>query len=128
MKKLSLFLGTIGGAVAGYVFSNTKLREELLTAKDAEEAGRILAKHLSTDGKQIGKEVKTFVESDVVQSHMKKAQTYVSKNAKKLQGDLKAMVTGAKKAAKPAAKKAASKVTKSVKKAVKKVAPKKEAK
>ncbi len=107
MKKLSLFLGTIGGAVAGYVFSNTKLREELATAKDAEEAGRILAKHLQTDGKQIGKEVKSFVDSDVVQTNMKKAQTYVTKNAKKLQGDLKAMV-GMKKTAKPAAKKAAA--------------------
>lgn len=107
MKKLSLFLGTIGGAVAGYVFSNTKLREELASAKDAEEAGRILAKHLQTDGKQIGKEVKSFVDSDVVQTNMKKAQTYVTKNAKKLQGDLQAMV-GMKKKAKPAAKKAAA--------------------
>lgn len=116
MKKLSLFLGTIGGAVAGYVFSNTKLREELATAKDAEEAGRILAKHLQADGKQIGKEVKTFVESDVVQTNMKKAQTYVQKNAKKLQSDLKAMVGSAKKPA----KKAVSKATKTVKKVTKK--------
>lgn len=125
MKKLSLLLGTLGGAMAGYVFSNTKLRDELAGAKDAEEAGRILAKHLSTDGKQIGKEVKSFVESDVVQGNMKKAQTYVQKNAKKLQGDLKAMV-GMKKAAKPAAKKAAA-PKKTAKKPAKKAAPKKKA-
>lgn len=119
MKKLSLLLGTLGGAMAGYVFSNTKLRDELATAKDAEEAGRILAKHLSTDGKQIGKEVKSFVESDVVQKNMKKAQTYVTKNAKKLQGDLKSMVSGTKKKAAPKAAKpkktAAKKATKKAK-------------
>jgi hypothetical protein len=102
MKKLSLFLGTLGGALAGYVFSNTNLREELANAKDAEAAGRILAKHLQKDGKQIGKEVKEFVDSDVVQKNMKKAQTYVKQNAKKLQGDLKGMV-GMKKTAKKAA-------------------------
>lgn len=117
MKKLSLFLGTIGGAVAGYVFSNTKLREELAKAKDAEEAGRILAKHLSSDGKQIGKEVKSLVDSDVVQKNMNMAKKYVKTNAKKLQGDLKAMVTGG---VKPA-KKAVSKVVKSAKKVTKKV-------
>lgn len=116
MKKLSLLLGTLGGAMAGYVFSNTKLREELSGAKDAEEAGRILAKHLQTDGKKIGKEVKNFVESDVVQKNMKKAQTYVTKNAKKLQNDLQGMV-GMKRAAKPAARKAAP--TKHAKKAKK---------
>ncbi len=125
MKKLSLLLGTLGGAMAGYVFSNTKLREELSGAKDAEEAGRILAKHLQTDGKKIGHEVKNFVESDVVQKNMKKAQTYVTKNAKKLQNDLQGMVgmkpssakaTAGKKAA-SAKKKTAKKAAKSAKKA-----------
>jgi len=116
MKKLSLLLGTLGGALAGYVFSNTKLREELSGAKDAEAAGKILAKHLQTDGKQIGKEVQQFVKSDVVQDNMHKAQKYVKENAKKLQGDLKTMMTGEK----AAMKKAATKTVKTVKKAVKK--------
>jgi hypothetical protein len=127
MKKLSLFLGTLGGALAGYVFSNTNLREELANAKDAETAGKILAKHLQKDSKQIGKEVKQFVDSDVVQNNMKKAQTYVTKNAKKLQNDLTAMVSMKKKAAKSAApkvakvKKMVSKKKAAVKKAVKMV-------
>ena len=42
MKKLSLLLGTLGGATAGYLFSNKKLRDQLSGAKDAEEAARIL--------------------------------------------------------------------------------------
>ncbi len=124
MKKLSLFLGTLGGALAGYVFSNTKLREDLANAKDAETAGKILAKHLQKDSAQIGKEVKQFVDSDVVQDNMQKAQEYVAKNAKKLQGDLKEMVgmKNVKKAEKVVAsvKKAASKKVSSAKKAVKK--------
>ena len=109
MKKLSLLLGTLGGALAGYVFSNTKLREELAGAKDAETAGKILTKHLQKDSKQIGSEVHKFVKSDVVQDNMKKAKEYVQDNAKKLQGDLKKMV------AKPAMK-----TTKSALKQVKK--------
>lgn len=92
MKKLSLLLGTLGGALAGYVFSNTNLREELAKAKDADTAGKILAKHLQKDGKQIGREVKQFVQSDVVQDNMKKAKLYVKRNARKLQGDLKGMI------------------------------------
>ena len=115
MKKLSLLLGTLGGALAGYVFSNTKLRDELSGAKDAEAAGKILAKHLQQDGKQIGKEMQTFVKSDVVQDNMHKAKKYVQQNAKKLQGDLKALVAGEK-----PMKKAISKAVKTVKKAVKK--------
>jgi len=92
MKKLSLLLGTLGGAMAGYLFSNTKLREELSSAKDAETAGKILAKHLQHDGKQIGNEVKKFVESEEVKDNLKKAKAYVKDNARKLQGDLKTMI------------------------------------
>ena len=92
MKKLSLLLGALGGAMAGYVFSNTKLREELSEAKDADAAGKILAKHLQKDGKQIGKEIQQFVQSDSVQDNFKKAKKYVNKNVKKLKGDLQTMV------------------------------------
>lgn len=120
MKKLSLLLGTLGGALAGYVFSNTKLREELSNAKDPETAGKILAKHLQADGKTIGKEVKQFVESDVVQDNMKKAKSYVQKNAKKLQGDLKTMMAGSKKTAKTAATSAVKRAKATAKKAAKK--------
>ncbi len=105
MRKLSLLLGTLGGAMAGYVFSNTKLREELTKAKDAEAAGKILAKHLQKDGRQVGKEIQEFVKSDAVQDNMQKAKTYVNTNAKKLQKDLKDMMKKGVKKAKKTVKK-----------------------
>lgn len=112
MKKLSLLLGTLGGAMAGYVFSNTKLRDELSKAKDAEAAGKVLAKHLQHDGKQIGKEIQQFVKSDVVQQNLKKAKAYVNTNAKKLRSDLKGMIEEGGKRAKTAIADAAPKAKK----------------
>jgi hypothetical protein len=119
MKKVSLLLGALGGAMAGYVFSNGKLREELADAKDAEAAGKILAKHLQQDGKKIGSEVKRFAQSDEVKGNMTKARKYVQEQAKKIKDDMKSFVKdskmGMKKAAKTApaqAKKAAVKATK----------------
>ena len=123
MKKLSLLLGTLGGAMAGYVFSNTKLREELADAKDAEAAGKILAKHLQKDGKQVGKEIQTFVKSDAVQDNVKKAKTYADSQFKKLKGDLQGMMAKGAKKTKTAVSKAAPKA----KTAAKKAAPKKAA-
>lgn len=113
MRKLSMLLGALGGAMAGYVFSNTKLREELADAKDAEAAGKILAKHLQKDGKQIGKEVQQFVKSDAVQDNLKKAKDYANTQVKKMKGDLQEMMKGEKKtsAVKSAAKKPAAKKT-----------------
>ncbi len=122
MKKLSLLLGALGGAMAGYVFSNNKLRDELAGAKDAETAGKILAKHLQQDGKQIGKEVQQFVQSDAVQGNVKMAKKYANTQLKKLKGDLKGMVSQGAKKAKMTASKSASKAKKTAKKAVEKVA------
>lgn len=120
MKKLSLLLGALGGAMAGYVFSNTKLREELSDAKDADEAGKILAKHLQKDGKQVGKEIQQFVKSDAVQDNVKKAKQYADKQLKKLKGDLTTMMKkGAKKTA-TTAKAVAKPKTASKKKTAKK--------
>lgn len=115
MRKLSLLLGALGGAMAGYVFSNTKLREELSEAKDAEAAGKILAKHLQKDGTQIGKEIQQFVKSDVVQDNLNKAKKYVNTNGKKLRGDLQAMIKKGTSSAMGSAKKAASKAQSSLK-------------
>jgi hypothetical protein len=82
MKKLPLLLGALGGALAGYLFNNTKLRSDLSKAKDAESAAKLLGKHLSTDGKKLGKEVQKFMESDEVQKNVKKAKAFVEKQAK----------------------------------------------
>ncbi len=116
MKKLSLLLGTLGGAMAGYVFSNSKLRDELSGAKDAEAAGKILAKHLAKDGKQLGHEVKKFAESDEVQANLKKAKEYASTTMKKFQGELKGMVAEGTKKIEKEVKKASKEVKKAAKK------------
>lgn len=120
MKKLSLLVGALGGAMAGYVFSNNKLREDLSSAKDAEEAGKILAKHLQKDGQQIGKEIHQFVKSDAVQDNVEKAKKYADAQLKKLKGDLKGMMAKGEKKVAATSKKAAAQAKKTVKKAVKK--------
>lgn len=109
MKKLSLLLGTLGGAMAGYVFSNTKLRHELSGAKDAETAAKILGKHMKEDGEKIGKEVWSFVQSDDVQNNLKNAKKYAEKQfneaKKQVQTYMKKEQKELKKAVKSAAKK-----------------------
>ncbi len=79
MKKFSLLLGTLGGALAGYIMSNDKLRKEMAEAPNAEAMAKMLGQHLTKDGKKIAKEVKTFVESDEVQKNIGKAKTFASK-------------------------------------------------
>ncbi len=115
MRKLTLLLGAMGGAMAGYVFSNKTLRDELTNAKDAEAAGRVLAKHLAKDGKQVGKEVKNFIESDEVQNNLVKAKKYAMDQAKELQKNAMGLMKQGKKEVASLAKKTAKTATKKVK-------------
>jgi hypothetical protein len=92
MKKFSLLLGTLGGAMAGYLLSNDKLREDLANAKDPEAAAKLLGTHLAKDGKKIGKEVKGFVESEHVQKNMRQMKTYATKQWTVAQKSLQGMV------------------------------------
>ncbi len=78
MKKVSLFLGALGGALAGYLLSNEKLRNEMMKAKKPEDAAKALGKHLSKDGQKLAHEVKTFVESDDVQRNLRKARAFAT--------------------------------------------------
>ena len=109
MRKLPLLLGTLGGAMAGYLFSNKKLRDQLSGSKNAEEAGKILAEHLQKDGKQIGAEVQKFVQSEIVQDNLGKAKKMAEKYAKRWKGDVSSYMKSGKKAAKSAMKKATAK-------------------
>ncbi len=92
MRKFSLVMGALGGAMAGYLFSNAKLREELAEAKDAEAAGKIFAKHLSRDSKEVGTHVKQFIESDDVQKNLGKAQKYAAKQMATMNKKMKTMM------------------------------------
>lgn len=77
MKKLSFLLGTVGGALAGYVFSNKKLREQLSKAKDASQAAKILGKHLSEDGQIVAKEVGQLAEQYDLDDKITDGKKYV---------------------------------------------------
>lgn len=79
MKKFSLLVGTLGGALAGYILSNEKLRNRMAEAPNAEAMAKMLGEQLTKDGKKVAKEVKTFVESDDVQKNLKKAKAFATK-------------------------------------------------
>ena len=76
MRKLSFLLGTLGGALGGYLLSKPKLLDELSKAKDAGTAARKLGAYLQRDGKKLAREVKTFVESEDVQRNLAKAKGF----------------------------------------------------
>jgi hypothetical protein len=92
MKKLSLLLGTLGGAMAGYLLSNTKLREQLAKAKDPEHAAHVLAHHLQRDGRKIAGEVRKFVSSKEVQENVTKAKAFAKRSLKQATGELQKLV------------------------------------
>lgn len=79
MKKVSMFLGALGGAMAGYLLSNKKLREELIETDDPKKAAKILGAHLQKDGHAFAQDVKEFVESEPVQKKVKEAKKYADK-------------------------------------------------
>ncbi|MBP9850187.1 MAG: hypothetical protein KBC47_00655 [Candidatus Peribacteraceae bacterium] len=102
MKKLTFLLGTVGGAMAGYVFSNKKLRNEMLEAKDSKEAAKILGKHLSADGQVVAKEVRQLAEQhgldDSIADGKQYVQDYYSSAKGEVQKFLGAKVKEAKRA------------------------------
>ncbi|MDD5103881.1 MAG: hypothetical protein PHX93_05825 [Candidatus Peribacteraceae bacterium] len=120
MKKLSLLIGTLGGAMAGYLFSNQKLRKDLAGAKDAETAARLLGKHLQQDGKKLAAQAQEFVESEEVQKNLKKAKTYAQDTFEVARKELTNLVNRAEKAASDAAGEAGSSARKVARKAVRK--------
>lgn len=116
MKKFSLLLGTLGGATAGYLFSNKKLRDQLSKATDAEEAARLLGQHLQKDGKKLAQQFQDFVESEEVQQNLNKAKKYAKKTMDDAKKELDTAITSGKKSVKKATKKAGANAKKSVKK------------
>ena len=88
MKKLSFLLGSLGGVMAGYVFSNKKLRAELMEAKDTTAAAKILGKHLSADGQNVAKEVQQLAEEHHMDKHVADGRKYVTKYYKTAKGEV----------------------------------------
>ncbi len=116
MKKISLFLGALGGAMAGYIASNKKLRDELMSAKDAEAAAISLGKHLQKDGKHLAKQVQHFVESDDVQHNLTKAKKFAKIKMDEASRELQKLMKQGATAAKKSVKKGAAKAKKAGKK------------
>lgn len=125
MKKLTYLLTTASGALAGYLFSNKKLRTDLRNSKNAEDAAKTLGKYLKADGKKIKKETEDFIHSKEVQDTIKKvketAQSKVDQAKKEVQkladkGKKKATTTAKKTSA--ATKKKASTTAKKIKKQI----------
>ena len=106
--------------MAGYLFSNKKLREQLSKTKDAEEAAKLLGKHLQKDGKKLAGQVREFVESDEVQKNFGKAKKYASKKMDEAKKEIDELVTKGRKSTKKAAKKGVKCVKKTAKKGVNK--------
>ncbi|MSR68053.1 hypothetical protein EXS65_04525 [Candidatus Peribacteria bacterium] len=125
MKKLSFLLGSVGGALAGYVFSNNKLRSEMMKAKDTTAAAKILGSHLAKDGQTVAKEVQQLAEQHHLDQHIAHGKKYVKDyydTAKdEVQTFLSAKVKDATKAAKFAKKEVVKKAEKTTKKVMKKV-------
>ncbi|OIO55721.1 hypothetical protein AUJ46_00285 [Candidatus Peregrinibacteria bacterium CG1_02_54_53] len=117
MKKLSLLIGTLGGAMAGYLFSNKKLRKDLAEAKDAETAARLLGKHLQRDGKKLAAQAQEFIDSDEVQHNLKKAKSYTQDTFETARKELMKLVNRAEEAASTAAQSANSSARTAAKKA-----------
>ncbi len=115
MKKFSLLVGALGGTLAGYLFSNQTLRDQLSKAKDAEAAAKILGKHLSHDGKKIAKEVQAFVNSDEVQHNLTKAKKFAEHKLDLAKREVMEMMDSGVKEAKRAVKKGAKEAKVSVK-------------
>ncbi|MBU0767349.1 hypothetical protein KKF55_06280 [Patescibacteria group bacterium] len=118
MKKISLLVGALGGATAGYLLSNKKLRDDLINAKDPETVAKLLGKHLQRDGKKFAKHVQEFVESEDVQKNVKKAKEFTKKKVEEAKKEISELVCEGKTKAKKAAKKGATKAKKVVKKNV----------
>jgi hypothetical protein len=116
MKKLSLLLGTLGGATAGYLFSNKKLRDQLSGAKDAEEAARILGVALQKDGKKLGKQIQEFIDSEDVQKNFSKAKKYAKDSMDEAQSQLEDAIGSGSTKAKKAVKKGKTTAKRTVKK------------
>ena len=104
MKRFSLLLGTLGGALAGYILSNDKLRKRMSEAPNAEAMAKMLGEQLTKDGKKVANEVKTFVESDDVQKNLRKAKAFASKKLGVAQKELNVLVKKGAKEAKKYAK------------------------
>jgi len=114
MKKLSFLLGTLGGAMAGYVLSNSKLRKELMATKDAATAAKVLGKHLSSDGQTVAREVREIAKEHHFDQHLAEGKKYARKYYDSAKKELTKFVSNQAKEATKVAKRAGKKAVRQV--------------
>lgn len=121
MKKLTFLLGTLGGALAGYVFSNKKLRTELENAKDAAGAARILGKHLAADGEIVAREAKRFAEQHHLDAKIAEGKKFAQKYYESAKDEVQKYIGAKSKQAVRVVKKTGKKAMKATVRKVKKM-------
>ncbi len=110
MKKMSLLLGSLGGAMAGYLLSNKKLRQELTTAKDTQAAAKIIGKHLASDGQDVAREAKKFAHAHQLDKKVAEGKKYVMDQYKESKKGVEKMIAQGMKDTQKAVKSAKKKV------------------
>ena len=108
--------------MAGYVFSNSKLRAELMKAKDGPSAAKVLGKHLAEDGQTVAKEVQQLAEEHHLDTHVAHGRKYVQKYYKNARDEVQKFLSAKVKDATKVAKKAVSKGKKQVARKMKSMA------
>lgn len=73
-----LMFGALGSGLAGYIFSNAKLRRDLKNADSPQDAALVLGQHLQQDGADLAGEIRAYLHSPSAQKHMDEAKKYVS--------------------------------------------------
>lgn len=114
MKKLSFLLGTVGGALAGYVLSNKKLRTELRDARDATAAAKILGRHLSHDGQKVATEVRELAQEHHLDDRLAEGRRYVKEYYETAKDEVQSFLSAKVKDATSIAKKAKKQVGRKV--------------
>lgn len=120
MKKLSLFLSTVGGALGGYLLSNKSLRTNLSKSKSADEALRTFSTAVKKDSQKVAKEAKDFLHSDAVQSKINDVKKMADSKLKDASNAVKNMAEEGKKKVTKSAKKTSKNVKKKTDTVVKK--------
>ena len=114
MKKLTFLLGTLGGAMAGYIFSNKKLRTELKNAPDAAAAAKVLGKHLSADGQMVAKEAKQLAQEHHLDDRIAEGKKYVEGYYKSAKSEVQKFLGAKVKEATGVAKRAKRKIVRKI--------------
>lgn len=120
MKKLTYLITTAGGALAGYLFSNKKLRTDLRSAKSPEEAAKTFGKYLKEDGKKIKAEATELLHSKKVQDKITSAKKIANEKLNQVKDEMHKLSDTSKASATKMIKNVRAKATKKIKPAVKK--------